>query len=240
MAGKTISGLPQTSVAPPYFDKDGRFRSVEHATQHAILVQGGFTTTEIEAERMTRSTDEIERTMGERFIAGDPLPVLDPAPSSTRTMYEVDSEALTIKEVDSPSVARKTTLLRRLRKNARKVLAARKAEAEAKKVVEDARPQIIEDAAELGLDVIELEMGEGIQIVKPVMRKVIGQDDLIKAIERHRPEWLDTIAPAKRTVSLDQLSTAIEQGNVPASWRKFIAETEGTVQLKRVPPKAGK
>lgn len=38
-----------------YTDDDGLFLSPEHAAAHAILVQGGFTTAEIEPERMLRS-----------------------------------------------------------------------------------------------------------------------------------------------------------------------------------------
>lgn len=52
-----------------YFDADGRFRSVELAAQHAVIVQGGFTTPAIEAERMTRSRDPIEAAMGSTWIA---------------------------------------------------------------------------------------------------------------------------------------------------------------------------
>lgn len=52
-----------------YFDDAGRFRSVKHATTHAILVQGGFTTDEIEAERMTKSDDPVVAAMGRDWLA---------------------------------------------------------------------------------------------------------------------------------------------------------------------------
>lgn len=40
--------------AERYFHPDGSFRSPELAAEHAVLVQGGFSTPAIEAERMLR------------------------------------------------------------------------------------------------------------------------------------------------------------------------------------------
>ena len=54
--------------SPLFFDADGRFLSVELAAQHAVMVQGGFTTPRIEAERMTRSRDEAEAAMGREWL----------------------------------------------------------------------------------------------------------------------------------------------------------------------------
>lgn len=125
-------------------------------------------------------------------------------------------------------------MLRHAKRLARKVLTARDAEAQARKDIDGARDDLAWLAEQLGLTTIEAVAGRGVQIVRPVGRKVIGNDDLVKAIARHRPEWLDTLAPAKRTVSLDALSKAIDAGDVPASWRKHIAETAGTVQLRAV------
>lgn len=56
-----------------YFDADGRFRSVDLAAQHAVIVQGGFTTPAIEAERMSRERGDSEqavyyREMGRRWL----------------------------------------------------------------------------------------------------------------------------------------------------------------------------
>lgn len=55
-----------------YFDGAGRFRSVELAALHAIVIQRGFTTEAIEAERMTRSHDPIEAEMGRAWIEAHP------------------------------------------------------------------------------------------------------------------------------------------------------------------------
>jgi hypothetical protein len=41
------------SYAERYFFPDGSFRSPELAAEHAMLVQGGFSTPRIEAVRMT-------------------------------------------------------------------------------------------------------------------------------------------------------------------------------------------
>lgn len=54
-----------------YFGQDGLFRSVELAAQHAVL-QGGWTTARIEAERMARSSHPRVRAMGEAWLAGHP------------------------------------------------------------------------------------------------------------------------------------------------------------------------
>lgn len=42
------------SYADRYFHADGSFRSPELAAEHATLIQGGFSTPEIEAPRMLR------------------------------------------------------------------------------------------------------------------------------------------------------------------------------------------
>ena len=49
-----MSILGFTPEGPPFFKEDGSWLSVEAATTHAIIVQGGFTTPEIEARRMLR------------------------------------------------------------------------------------------------------------------------------------------------------------------------------------------
>lgn len=43
-----------SGYADLYFFADGTFKSPELAAQHAIIVQGGFSTPAIEAERMLR------------------------------------------------------------------------------------------------------------------------------------------------------------------------------------------
>lgn len=55
-----------------YFDKDGLFKSVGDATVHVTLVQGGFTTERIEAERMARSDHPRVKRMGEAWLAEHP------------------------------------------------------------------------------------------------------------------------------------------------------------------------
>lgn len=47
-----LSARPDAGAS--FFDDDGYFLGPEEAAAHAILVQGGFTTPEIEAERMIR------------------------------------------------------------------------------------------------------------------------------------------------------------------------------------------
>jgi hypothetical protein len=49
-----LTGRPSPGAGAPFFDDDGCFLGPEEAAAHAILVQGGFTTPEIEAERMIR------------------------------------------------------------------------------------------------------------------------------------------------------------------------------------------
>lgn len=55
-----------------YFDSEGLFKSVEDAATHAVVVQGGWTTPRLEAERMTRSAHPRVRVMGEAWLAGHP------------------------------------------------------------------------------------------------------------------------------------------------------------------------
>jgi hypothetical protein len=49
------------------FDEEGDFKSVEMATFHAIHVQGGFTTNEIEAKRMLSDGPKY-KAMGEKWL----------------------------------------------------------------------------------------------------------------------------------------------------------------------------
>lgn len=233
----TAAGLKSEMLPGPYFDKDGRFRSVEYATQHALMIQQGFSTTQIEAERMTRSTDEIERTMGERFLAGDPMDVLEPANAveqipATRERYIADSDSLTLTPVEDKPETNLTPVIRRARSAARKILAARAAKKDADRVIASLKDTLLADMELLGTEVIEVEGGERVQKVTPVSVKVIGEADLIKALERHRPEFLDSVAPAKRVVSKEQLIAFIDSGSLPASWRKYIAHVEGTTQIR--------
>lgn len=51
-----------------FFDADGRWLSVEHAWRHAVLVQGGFTTAQIEAERMAKERDPKLAQMGRDWL----------------------------------------------------------------------------------------------------------------------------------------------------------------------------
>ena len=124
--------------------------------------------------------------------------------------------------------------LRHAKRLARKVLTARDAEAQAKKDIEGARDDLAFLSDMLGMATIEAVPGRGVQVVRPVGRKVDAGDDLIKAIARHRPDMLDTLAPATRKVDIDALSRALADGTVPDSWRKHIVETTGTVQLRTV------
>lgn len=55
-----------------YFDADGLFKSVEDAATHAVVVQGGWTTARIEAERMARSSHPRVKAMGEAWLVGHP------------------------------------------------------------------------------------------------------------------------------------------------------------------------
>lgn len=126
------------------------------------------------------------------------------------------------------------TLLKKAKKLARKVLTARDAEAQAKKDIDEARDPLDTLAQQLGMSTIEAVPGRGVQIVRPVGRKVDDHAKLLAAIERHRPDMLDDLAPATRKVDLDALSKALAKGDVPASWRDYVVETTGTTQLRAV------
>lgn len=126
------------------------------------------------------------------------------------------------------------TMLRRAKRLARKVLTARDAEAQAKKDVADVRDDLAQLADALGMATIEAVPGRGVQVVRPVGRKVEDAEALVKAIARHRPDMLDTLAPVTRKVDIDALSRALADGTVPGSWRKHIVETTGTVQVRAV------
>lgn len=137
---------------------------------------------------------------------------------------------------DTTTTARDTTanLLRRAKRIARTVLTARDAEAAAKVAIDDARATLPELADALGMSTIEAVPGRGVQVVRPVGRALADHATTLAAIARHRPEMLDTLAPATRKVDMSALSKAIADGTVPASWAKHIIDTEGTVQLRVV------
>lgn len=124
--------------------------------------------------------------------------------------------------------------LRHAKRLARKVLTARDAEAQAKKDVEAVRDDLAFLSDMLGMPTIEAVPGRGVQVVRPVGRKIDDSDALVKAIARHRPDLLDTLAPMTRKVDIDALSRALADGTVPGTWRKHIVETAGTVQLRTV------
>ena len=132
------------------------------------------------------------------------------------------------------AIADTASMLRKAKRLARKVLTARDAEAQAKKDIDDVRDDLATLADALGMATIEAVPGRGVQVVRPVGRKVDDAAKLLAAIARHRPDMLDTLAPATRKVDLDALSKALADGTVPASWRGYITETAGTVQLRAV------
>lgn len=148
----------------------------------------------------------------------------------SRETYVADSEARTLTKVPE-EVTNLNTTLRRARKYARTILAAKAAKKRAEADIDKVRDNLIADAEALGLSEIEVDGGK-VQIVKPVSVKIVGEDELIKSLERHRPEFLDSVAPAKRTVNRENLIAFIESGSLPKSWRKHVAHVEGTTQLR--------
>lgn len=51
-----------------YFGVDGYPLSVEHLARYTILVEGGYTTPEVEARRMLRDRDPKMVAMGEAWL----------------------------------------------------------------------------------------------------------------------------------------------------------------------------
>lgn len=129
---------------------------------------------------------------------------------------------------------RVANMLRHAKRLARKVLNARDAETQAKKDIDEARADLPWLAEQLGMDVIEAVPGRGVQIVRPMGRALADEAKTLAAIARYRPDMLDQLAPATRKVDMSALSKAIENGDVPATWRRHIVDTTGTVQLRAV------
>lgn len=51
-----------------YFDTDGLPYSVEHLARYTILIEGGYTTPEVEARRMLRERDPRMVAMGTAWL----------------------------------------------------------------------------------------------------------------------------------------------------------------------------
>lgn len=123
--------------------------------------------------------------------------------------------------------------LSRLRRAARKVLQARKAQDDAKSVVDKMRPGMVEQFHALGLSEIEAVPGEGIQLVEPIKR-VFDEENIKAAMNRHRPEFMELVFPTRPVFDAERFRSLLDEGALPQSWERFVEDKTQTPQLRRI------
>lgn len=123
--------------------------------------------------------------------------------------------------------------LRRLRKLARKVCAARQAEQQAKREVDELRPDMVALMQQLGLSIVQAFPGESVQLVERVTRKH-DEEAIAKYIQRYQPELYDHLFPPVRQLHKERLRDAIDSGLVRKTVEKHIHDKHETPQLRRV------
>ena len=122
--------------------------------------------------------------------------------------------------------------IRRIKMLSRIWLQHKKLEDESKKAKELKKTDIIQLAKEHNIHEIQLEQ-DRLQFIFPISWRVANEQDLIKLIEKHRPDMLDDLAPATRNVDVGKLKKALENKSVPKSWGKRIVEKHGTPQIRQ-------
>lgn len=155
-----MSADQQAAVEPSYTDEAGVFWSPVHAAAHAVHVQGGFSTPEIEAQRMLADGGEAAVraslwAVGDLNLAKRP-PV--PAPPATSDWTSLPDSGL---QPDPPSTGRAARFdTDRAKEYARlrRVQAAREEDAKAaKKQADEMEAQLIEELLAAGVDRITVD-----------------------------------------------------------------------------------